>query len=105
MSSPEFQRRVAEFIGTHKLETSVSARVLDLVAEVGELAKEASKATEYGRTPFRPSESWREEMGDAFFALICLANSTDVNLEEALEQALTKYRRRIEETGEPNSGR
>lgn len=103
MENSEFQIRVAEFIKTHKLETSVPSRVLDLVAEAGELAKEASKATEYGRTSFRPSESWREELGDVFFALVCLANSTNVNLEEALEQALTKYRRRIEETGEPSS--
>ncbi len=70
---------------------------------MGELAKEVLASTEYGRTAFQPSESWREELGDAFFALVCLANSTNVNLEETLEQALTKYRRRIEETGEPSS--
>jgi NTP pyrophosphatase (non-canonical NTP hydrolase) len=39
MENPESQRKIAEFVQTHKLEASVPCRVLDLVAEVGELAK------------------------------------------------------------------
>lgn len=90
MSNSEYQRKVAEFIEAHKLRTSVPSRILDLVAEVDELAKEVLASTGYGRTALRPSESWREELGDAFFALVCLANNTNVDLEKVLEQALTK---------------
>ena len=93
------------FVETHKLETSVLPRVLDLVTEVGELAKEVLTTTDYGRTPFRPSESWREELGDVFFALVCLANSTDVDLENALQQALDKYRERLAQKGDAGSGK
>lgn len=89
----------------HKLEASIPSRVLDLVAEVGELAKEVLTRTDYGRTPFRPSERWQEELGDVFFALVCLANSTTVDLEEALQQALDKYRERLARKGDPGSGR
>lgn len=34
-------------------------------------------------------------MGDVFFSLICAANATGVDLEEALRKALAKYRARI----------
>ncbi len=105
MRSPEFQKKVAEFVKTYKLEASVPYRVLDLVAEVGELAKEVLKSTHYGRQSFRPSQSWREELGDVLFALVCLANSTDVDLEKALEQALSKYRKRLAQKGDAGSGR
>jgi len=103
MRDLEYQRKVAEFVEAHRLEISVPSRVLDLVAEVGELAKEVLINTEYGRTPFQHSERWQEELGDVFFALVCLANSTDVHLEEALEQTLSRYRERIAERGEPSS--
>jgi len=100
-----FQKEVAEFTTSLQLEAPVEARVLDLVAEVGELAKELLKAGQYGRQPFQPAEAWSDELGDVFFSLICLANSTGVNLEEALAGALDKYRRRMAAKGEVGSGR
>ncbi|UCG03012.1 MAG: hypothetical protein JSW11_03300 [Candidatus Heimdallarchaeota archaeon] len=33
----------------------------------------------------------KEECGDLFFALICLANSLDINLETALLKTMKKY--------------
>jgi NTP pyrophosphatase (non-canonical NTP hydrolase) len=102
---PSYQQRVADFVDTHDLRTGAEARLLDLTAEVGELAKEALKATEYGRTPFIPGESWDDELADVFFALICLANSTAVDLDTGLDRALAKYARRLRERGEAGSGR
>jgi len=104
MRNLEFQRKVVEFVKAYKLEASAPSRVLDLVAEVGELAKEVLTATDYGHTPFQPSKRWHEELGDVLFALVCLANTTDVDLEEALEQALDKYRERLAQKGDPGSG-
>lgn len=40
-----FQDSVARFVEAHQLEIAVSARVLDLVSEVGEIAKEILKST------------------------------------------------------------
>jgi NTP pyrophosphatase (non-canonical NTP hydrolase) len=72
-----------------------ASRLLDFVSEVGELSKEVLKATNYGRTSFRPPDGWTGELGDVFFSLICLANSTGVDLEAALDGALGKYRERL----------
>jgi NTP pyrophosphatase (non-canonical NTP hydrolase) len=84
------QRTVASFADEAGIEALVHVRLLDLVSEVGELSKEVLKATDYGRAPFNPPESWAVEVGDVLFALMCLANSTCVDLEAALD----KYRER-----------
>ncbi len=101
----DFQRAVAEFVWEHGLEAPVQARLLDLVSEVGELAKEVLEGTDYGRTAFRAPDGWTGELGDALFALACLANSTGVELETALNEALEKYRERFALGGGAGSGR
>lgn len=98
-----FQSSVARFIEAHRLEIAVPARVLDLVSEVGEIAKEILKSTRYGREPFQPTKDWASELGDVFFSLICIANSTGVNLEKALQKALSKYEQRLARTGNAGS--
>ncbi len=99
------QKRVAEFVTSHGLHTDVVYRVLDLVSEVGELSKEVLKATNYGCEEFQPPENWEDELGDVLFALICVANLTEVDLESALSRVLEKYRKRIEAHQHAGSGR
>lgn len=67
MDMPTYQTRVAEFVRAHQLETSVEVRLLDLSSEVGELAKEVLKASQYGRTAFAPNAAWAGELADVFF--------------------------------------
>jgi NTP pyrophosphatase (non-canonical NTP hydrolase) len=62
-----------------------------LTEEVGELAR--IMARKYGEQSFKESEINRDpatEMADVLFVLICLANQTGVNLEEALLMNLKK---------------
>jgi NTP pyrophosphatase (non-canonical NTP hydrolase) len=98
-----FQTRVANFFKEHNLETSVEVRLLDLLAELGELAKEVLKSSEYGQIPFTETEAWEEELGDVFFSLVSLAYSSNVVLEKALDKALVKYQARIESKGDAGS--
>lgn len=102
---PSYQQRVADFVGAHDMRASGEARLLDLTAEVGELAKEALRATRYGREPLITDERWDDELGDVFFSLVSLANATGVDLEKVLEAALAKYAARIARRGNPASGR
>ena len=88
---PAFQQSVADFITRYHLEIDVSHRMLDLISEAGELAKEILKSSQYGNTAFHPPEEWKAELGDIFFSLVCLANSTNINLEDALKNALQKW--------------
>ena len=101
----KLQKRVAAFVTVHGLETDVAFRLLDLVSEIGEVSKELLKSTQYGQTAFEKSEDWEEELGDALFSLICVANATGVDLEMALLRVLAKYQNRIEETRDAGSGR
>ncbi len=101
----EMQKRVAGFVELHGLDTGVVYRVLDLVSEIGELSKEILNATDYGNSGFQPGENWEEELGDVLFSLICVANSTGIDLEQALSEVLEKYRKRIESKRDAGSGR
>ena len=92
---PEIQATVLEFVNDHHLEIEVPYRMLDLVSGLGEVAKEVLKSSHYGITRFLPENRWEDELGDLFFSLICLANSTGVNLEEALNNVLQKYENRL----------
>ena len=106
--NPEMQKQIAEFVERHELNTGITYRLLDLVSEIGEVSKELLKATEYGQSEFRPGEThekWEEELGDVLFSLICVANATGVDLEQALMKVLTKYRKRLESKGDAGSGR
>lgn len=100
------QSKVQSFCDRHGLQAPAAARLLDLCAELGELAKEWLKSSAYGRqaeTAPDP-ERWQAELGDTLFALLCLANESGVDAEQALDEALDRYQRRIETTGDPGSG-
>jgi NTP pyrophosphatase (non-canonical NTP hydrolase) len=101
----ELQRSVRGFVEAHGLEASAEVRLLDLLSEVGELAKEALKVSEYGHRAFTPTPDWQDELGDALFSLFCLANETGVDVEQALHGALQKYERRLAAGGDAGSGR
>ena len=66
-----------------------------LMEEVGELAR--IMAREFGEQSWQPGalkEDLGDEMADVLFVLICLANQTGVNLEEALVRNLEKKTKR-----------
>jgi NTP pyrophosphatase (non-canonical NTP hydrolase) len=97
------QQKVAEFVEKHDLETPPAFRLLDLVSELGEVAKNAAESTEYGENPAQLSlES--DEVGDVAFALFAVADSLDIDVSDALDQSLSKYTARIDEEDSPASG-
>ena len=97
------QERVARFVAEYDLSAPPAFRLLDLVSEVGELAKAAAETTAYGDRP-GAIEVPEDELGDALFSLLALADGLDLDAGEALAAALSKYERRLEERGEPSSG-
>lgn len=70
-----------------------------LMEEVGEVARIMSRL--YGEQSFKKSDdaenaqaNLADEMADVMFVLICLANQTGVNLEDALVKNLDKKTKR-----------
>jgi NTP pyrophosphatase (non-canonical NTP hydrolase) len=100
----ELQQLVAKWHREHEMSDSVTTRLFCLGSEVGELQKEHCKGSNYGEVDFEPKAGWPLEMGDIFFALICLANQTDVDLEEAPQASMEKMEERWKENGRIGSG-
>ncbi|MEM7367299.1 MAG: nucleotide pyrophosphohydrolase [Bacteroidota bacterium] len=66
-----------------------------LMEEVGEVARIMSR--KYGDQSFKKSDEavdLGDEMADVLFVLICLANQTGINLEEAFHKNLAKKTKR-----------
>lgn len=101
----ESQETVADFLDAHDLHAPPAYRLLDLTAEVGELAADATASTGYGASPDQFDLS-RDELGDALFALLALAEETDTDAAAALAESLAKYERRMRDdpSGAPGSG-
>lgn len=93
------QTRSRAFLARHGLSHAPQIHTLDLISEVGEVAKALLEGSEYGETPSQPTPALEEELGDAFFSLIALAESLDVDLETALDKVLDKYEGRLAEKG------
>lgn len=106
-----WQRRAAAFARQYNLIHSPAAHALDLAAEVGEVAKAVLLATDYGRRDLRlPSpaadgveNNLTNELGDALYSLLVLAEACGIDAGQALSAALDKYERRLDTRGEAGS--
>ena len=75
-----------------------------LIEEVGELARELNHR--FGSKIKKPEELNQElalELADVLFVLIVIANEQGIDLDEALESVLTKYRERDGERWAPTT--
>lgn len=92
-----YQRKVDQWI--NKFEEgywSPLAQLAALVEEIGELAKiinhhEKIKPLKPNEVEYENFQALEIEFGDVFFSLICLANSFNVKLGEAIEKTLSKF--------------
>lgn len=97
------QSQVKDFCSQNNLNAPVESRVLDLVSEVGEVAKEILKGTNYGQKSFTSRAEMASELGDTLFALITIANLLNIDLEDALAGVLQKYSARLAKGTTPGS--
>ncbi len=92
MTISEAQQQVDEWIKTVGVRYfSELTNMAMLTEEVGEVARIIARR--YGEQSEKESDKNKDlgdEMADVLFVLICLANQTGINLEEALKQNLLK---------------
>ena len=96
------QEEVRRFVESNNLEGETAYRLLDLVSEVGEVVKDATKSADYGNSK-EDLEVKEDEIGDVLFSLLTVCNDLDIDPEKSLETALEKYEDRIDEKGDPSS--
>lgn len=106
--SANWQQRATNFAQKHNLTRSSGVYALDLMSELGEVAKELLLATAYGERPFadrdaQSSQRLATELGDALYSLCLLASAADVDLEEAFTTTLQKYEARWQAIGQTGS--
>lgn len=92
----EIQKEVDDYISQFKEgyfhPLSMLARMTE---EVGELAREVNHL--YGEKPKKPGEeenSIQNELGDLLFIITCFANSLQIDLDQAFNEVMNKYRTR-----------
>ena|SRR5688572_2824796 len=92
MTIREAQEKVDQWIQTTGVRYfSELTNMAILTEEVGEVARIMSR--KYGEQSFKESDKGKElsdELADVLWVLICLANQTGVNLEEALQKNFEK---------------
>ncbi|MFD1777351.1 MULTISPECIES: nucleotide pyrophosphohydrolase [Fredinandcohnia] len=92
----QLQEEVDEYISQFKEGYfSPLALLARLTEELGELAREVNHY--YGEKPKKDTEtekSMAEETGDMLFVLICLANSLNIDLEDAHNTVMNKFNSR-----------
>ncbi|UPM55982.1 nucleotide pyrophosphohydrolase [Gottfriedia acidiceleris] len=92
----EMQKEVDTYIGQFKEGYfSPLAMMARLTEEMGELAREINHT--YGEKPKKSTEEEKlieEELGDVLFVMICLANSLNIDLQEAHDMVMKKFNTR-----------
>ena len=89
----DYQRDVDDWIRTIGVRYfSELTNTAILMEEVGEVAR--LMARDFGEQSYKPGDKKEDDLGselaDVLFVLICLANQTGVNLEEAFSRAMEK---------------
>ncbi|OLS23021.1 MAG: hypothetical protein HeimC3_27180 [Candidatus Heimdallarchaeota archaeon LC_3] len=99
-SMKHYQKRVDEWI--NKFEEgywSPLAQFAALIEEIGELAKiinhyEKVKPLKLNEVKYENFAALEIEFGDILFSIICLANTFNIELGEAIEKTLSKFDKR-----------
>jgi len=97
------QQKVAAFFEEQGMCGDPAHQILALESEVGEIADDATKSTSWGANP-EDLHVASDEVGDALFCLLALAESLGIDAGEALDESLAKYRARIEDPDTPYTG-
>ncbi|HEY2421309.1 MAG TPA: nucleotide pyrophosphohydrolase [Neobacillus sp.] len=95
-SMKDLQKEVDTYISQFKEGYfSPLAMLARLTEELGELAREVNHY--YGEKPKKTDEEQKtinEELGDLLFVIVCLANSLNIDLEEAHDTVMKKFNTR-----------
>lgn len=91
----QLQSSVKQFCRQYGMEMKPEHALLDTLSELGEVAKEILKVSNYGKQPIAYSDAIKAELGDVLYSLITVANAFEINLEKALTEAMDKYKKRL----------
>ncbi|PTI15225.1 nucleotide pyrophosphohydrolase [Staphylococcus warneri] len=95
-SMTQMQKEVDDYISQFKAGYfSPLANLARLTEEVGELSREINH--QYGEKKKKDTEeenTIKAELGDNLFALLCIANSLDIDMTESFNETMDKFNTR-----------
>lgn len=103
------QYKVSEVLrdtGT-RMQNKPFVRLADITSELGELQKEVLKATAYGSASVADNKKAdiAEEFGDTLFSMVSFAEENGIDIDDAIEVVIQKYRDRFSKKGTIGSDR
>lgn len=98
------QKNVKDFCEKNSMEAPIAHRALDMLSELGELAKEILKSSDYGKKDPKKTKELELELGDVQYSLLTIANYFDIDVTDACKAVLKKYNARLEKTASAGSG-
>ena len=93
----DVQHLVAQSSDAAGLHATAPALLLELQTQLGILAATATRATERGRRPFRPTPDWAGRLGELAYGLYLLADQTGVDITAELTTVALLQQRRAEQ--------
>jgi NTP pyrophosphatase (non-canonical NTP hydrolase) len=96
MSLADYQKQIDDSVQPYaKPYWDPLSQLAGIIEEVGEVSRILNHR--YGDKPNKPTDEHNdlaEELGDILFSVICLANSEDIKLDEALRRSMAKLETR-----------
>ena len=86
----DLQNKVWKFCEDNHLNEHVRERLLNLLGNLDKHSKNIITLSEHGFNPDKYSDELKSEFGELLFSIINSANTLNVDLHEALEQAMKK---------------
>ena len=93
----EIQQLVAQSSDAADLHATAPALLLELQTQLGILAATATRATERGRRPFRPTGDWASRLGELAYGIYLLADQTGVDIGSEIATVALLQQRRAEQ--------
>ena len=100
----QVQKLVAHSADASGLHATAPALLLELQTQLGILAATATRATERGRRPFRPTGDWAGRLGELAYSIYLLADQTGVDIETEISTIAAHHQHRAEQQAANDSG-
>ena len=91
------QNLVRAFVERSKINNNYLSWYIDFINEYGELGRSLLKGNGYFNKDIEVTDKIKEQLGDVLFNLFAFTNELNVNAEECLAMALSKYEQKFSE--------
>ena len=93
----DIQQLVAQSSDVAGLHATAPALLLELQTQLGILAATATRSTERGRRPFRPTGDWAARLGELAYGIYLLGDQTGVDIASEVAKVAVMQQRRAEQ--------